>query len=609
MTRAVLVMSIGPVQDFIAQARRSRDLWFGSHALSEMSRAAARAAAEEDGVELVFPALVKGDPELEPCEAPVRDASGSPPLNVGNHLLAVVPAEKAAAIARAMNEAALGRWRHLAATARAKAEKMGLLAAGIDDVWNEQIESLLEVSAASAVFASPNGYADARKAAERALSARKNLREFVAWRHDRAGAPKSSFDGGRVSVLAASRGEVASRHGRAVRLGVGEQLDAVGLVKRLGGEPDQFVPLANVALADWIAKARDRAPEELRRLASACEHAVGRVVRRDLPWTHWTDGRSFDAEVLLEGRLPGVLVECGIAERANDQTVAAWRREHLAPLHARVKPPRVPMVCCLIADGDHMGRAIDGLREPEQHRQLSRRLAGFAREAQEILARHKGFAVYTGGDDVLGFLAPAHAPAAAAALRAAFESAMTSLDFLAEKPTLSVGLGIGHILDGMAHLLSLGRRAERLAKQGRPASPRNSLAVIVDRRSGGEADWCDSWPHDPVGRLTALAAAWGTRLPAGKVHELRGVFKRLPRPSPAGDEGFADVLRGEVRRILGRAGVATDETRRGLRPDDVGLHLTANQPYADAHTLVGAWLGLAMVAREFAAAGATEPNP
>ena len=54
MTSHLVSISIGPVQDFIAQARRSRDLWFGSHILSEISRAAAKAVAERGG-KLIFP--------------------------------------------------------------------------------------------------------------------------------------------------------------------------------------------------------------------------------------------------------------------------------------------------------------------------------------------------------------------------------------------------------------------------------------------------------------------------------------------------------------------------------------------------------------------------
>jgi CRISPR-associated protein Cmr2 len=33
----LMIIGIGPVQEFIASARRSRDLWFGSWLLSELS--------------------------------------------------------------------------------------------------------------------------------------------------------------------------------------------------------------------------------------------------------------------------------------------------------------------------------------------------------------------------------------------------------------------------------------------------------------------------------------------------------------------------------------------------------------------------------------------
>src|SRR5262245_42754028 len=52
----LISIAIGPVQGFIATARRSRDLWFGSWMLSELSKAAARAIADQYKVEnLIFP--------------------------------------------------------------------------------------------------------------------------------------------------------------------------------------------------------------------------------------------------------------------------------------------------------------------------------------------------------------------------------------------------------------------------------------------------------------------------------------------------------------------------------------------------------------------------
>ena len=56
----LMICHIGPVQEFIASARRSRDLWFGSWLLSELAKAAALEIVEQNGgnVEqsLIFPA-------------------------------------------------------------------------------------------------------------------------------------------------------------------------------------------------------------------------------------------------------------------------------------------------------------------------------------------------------------------------------------------------------------------------------------------------------------------------------------------------------------------------------------------------------------------------
>ena len=66
MTAHLLNITIGPVQDFIAAGRRSRDLWYGSHLLSELSRRVAREIASRGG-KLIFPALGPGDAELQDC--------------------------------------------------------------------------------------------------------------------------------------------------------------------------------------------------------------------------------------------------------------------------------------------------------------------------------------------------------------------------------------------------------------------------------------------------------------------------------------------------------------------------------------------------------------
>ncbi|HHO56021.1 MAG TPA: hypothetical protein ENK21_06495, partial [Trueperaceae bacterium] len=54
----LLAIALGPVQGFITSARRSRDLWYGSFLLSEMSKFVAKSLAESPSVgldKLIFP--------------------------------------------------------------------------------------------------------------------------------------------------------------------------------------------------------------------------------------------------------------------------------------------------------------------------------------------------------------------------------------------------------------------------------------------------------------------------------------------------------------------------------------------------------------------------
>src|SRR5690349_13716188 len=65
MAKYLFLFTIGPVQDFIAAARRTRDLWAGSQLLSELSRTAAKALRDDYDAQLIFPAPSKQGKELK----------------------------------------------------------------------------------------------------------------------------------------------------------------------------------------------------------------------------------------------------------------------------------------------------------------------------------------------------------------------------------------------------------------------------------------------------------------------------------------------------------------------------------------------------------------
>jgi len=578
MTAYLILVTLGPVQDFIAQARRTRDLWYGSHLLSELGRAAGRALVD-GGAELIFPSLQAGDPQLDACLAPLR-ADNTSPQNIANKLLAEVPAGvDPQEIAKAVRQTVADYWRDEVA-APVKPRCSGLLAPNIEALWGEQIETFVEFAAS---WLPLGDYAQTRRELERTIAGRKLLRDFVPWVQGRGNVPKSSLDGARETVLARPKLR-AKDLARRYRIADGEQLDAIGLVKRAGGKPEQFVPVINVALASWLENASRAAANEIDRLAEACRAAgVARVARTDLPCA---SPFPFDGSVLLSNRWRPVFEEQGI-----ESDPESWGRQHVLPLLRKLTEP-YPYVACLVADGDRMGRAIDGLTSANEHRLFSNALAGFADEARRVVEQqHRGSLVYAGGDDVLAFVALPEALACAETLRTSFERAMTKAcgSLAADMcPTLSVGLGIGHVMESMGDLLNLGRQAEREAKRDR-----NALAVIVDKRSGGSRVWRALWNTNPVRALNDAVALLRDRLPSRKVHEVAAILTRLPNAHEASGDGWSRVLAFEVKRVLSRIEGA------GLRPEEVGLEFDSSDGYEALHAAVEAWVALMLIARTF----------
>ena len=623
----LLVVHLGPVQDFIAQARRTRDLWFGSHLLSELSRAAARSAATVGA--LIFPALADDDPELAPCDTGERD--GIPPTSIANKIVVELTAgQDPQRAARSIRAAVFARWRAIAD--RVRADHAADLRDGIDAVWNEQIDSLLEFEAAWAPI--DRSYARVRQQVEAALGGRRRLRTFGAILHHLQGAPASSLDGGRVSVLASPETRRARSATRRLLLGDGEHLDAVGVVKRRGGAPEQFLSVVNVAVAPWLRHAaQGPAAPHLAALRAACDalevdgRRLDRITRRGLPAAAIF---PYNASVLFAQRLPDVFEELGATTERAEIKARAWEQSKLRPLLTAAGCEPCSYVACIVADGDRLGAAIDELSTPDAHRALAKELGSFPGEARRIVEQdHDGLLVFAGGDDVLAFVPVCRAIACAERLRHAFAAAIggavtrarevdrdaghTSRD--ASTPTLSVGIGIGHVLDGMGHLRELGRRAERHAK-----GTRNALAVLVDRRSGGESTWSAEWPTAPATRLcddVALLTATPelpATVPMTKVHELGHLLRAVSVPAPAyassraaalDDLPGGAMLRGEIGRILARVrrGDPSAPGTVGVSPEEVGLRLEGS--FADLHRELERWVSRMQIAHLLASSAPT----
>lgn len=590
--RHLVIVALGPVQDFIAQARRTRDLWYGSELLSELSRFVATTLADAPSVTLIFPS----DPATP---------------NVPNKIVARVEGrtdDEVDTLVASARDDAMSEWKRIADETKELCAGLIVRGARGDALWDEQIATFLEFNAAMGDEAALGGYESAREQIERALAARKGLREFAPWTEQMPGHPKSSLDGARQSVLLPGKGKERDPSlVRKYRIDPREQLDAVGLVKRTRLQKQAFLPVTNVALAPWIDEAAKRVPAVIDTLRSLCsEHDLNPVSSKvTFPW---------EAQVFMAERWQPIA-----KEHYRDDGDEARRHALIDALRGAgrklfrrggMREP-YPYVACLVADGDHMGDAIRSLGDAELHRRFSARLSHFAARAKGIVqGDFGGSLVYSGGDDVLAFVSVHRALPCADSLRRCFEAVME--DALREtpqvaRPTLSVGIGVGHVLESMGHLLWLGREAEKLAKGAAlPVAEdrRKALALIVDKRSGGATSFRAQWAHDPVARLGLDATLIGETLPVGKVHEVRALLSRMPDPkelkAPRNAESEGDVLRVlalDTRRILSRV----ESGDGALTPEAVGLDLTGER-YEALHASISAWIARMLVARAFSEA-------
>ena len=479
-TSWLLQISVGPVQEFIAAARRTRDLWFGSFMLSEISKAAAE-ALKDAKAELIFP-------------EPNGDLKPDSDLNVANVILAQASgdAEAMNALAERAREAAAKRFKAFAAEAYEKAERYI-----VKERWDRQIEDVIEFYAAWTEIGTEEGaYKAARQKVARLLAARKNLRDFLPHEGE-FGVPKSSLDGLRESVF--KNGTLPAVAG--LRLKKGEALDSVGLIKRIAGD-GRFPSVSRVAVDPWVRGAKE---ETLRKLAPHCEALVKMgAISRVRGYTAF----PYEGTAVLLSRHASMLAECELKYRPEDreevrEKVRAACRGIDGVLSALTPQDRSqePYFALLVADGDRMGAAISEIGDMEGHQKFSSTLSKFAGEARDIVEKFHGVCVYTGGDDVLAFLPLDTCLRCARELHNAFGKLLEDYKSIKDQrsPTLSVGLSIGHAMEDLEDLLAFGRDAEKVAKKGigeeasDQGGDRNGLAVVVRSRGSDSVIVREQW--------------------------------------------------------------------------------------------------------------------
>jgi len=523
----LLGISVGPVQEFIAAARRTRDLWFGSYLLSEISRAVAK-SVEADGGKLIFPAS--------------SDAE-----SVANVILVELPSGDPETIADQAKDAAINCWRQYADRARRDAGN-----AVRQDFWDLQVRDVIEFYAAWVAHVDPNMYSEDRKKLVRLLAGRKACRDFPAQQYKDAGVPKSSLDGQRPSVLVqperhGQREQLRESWPKLLRLSKGEELDIVGVTKRLGrmlGESHPgYASVARIAAESWLQEKRNHSKFE--QFKDVCETIPGLNRVREPAFQYF----PFEGTVVYKNRHSDFVDELGDEAKPYLKEVARLLRE--------LGGEPNPYLAVLIADGDKMGAAISNLKTREENQRFSKDLAGFADEARTIVTKHNGALIYAGGDDVLAFLPVDQALGCARKLHEDFGTRLAKYG----QPTLSVGIAIGHFMENLEDLLEYGRAAEKAAKK----PDRDGLAVHLYKRGGAPIQIRARWSDSPDQRLERFARLMNDGIIPTKIpYELRSmakVYEQWPNADAA--------IQQDLFRLIAKKASRSETTVQQVLSEDI----------------------------------------
>ncbi len=508
-----ITFSLGPVQGFVAQSRRTRDLWGSSYLLSYLAGQAMRGAESAGKTTIVRP-LVQEDPLYAWIAGRGR---GEPPrLGSLPNQFSVETEREVEGVARAAESAYRSAWERICLAVRDRflpGARPGTLA-----IWQRQTEAFWDLVW---VAGPPEGGLLARRKHWRTHALPEEPGDKCTIMHDlqelsgftRAGA-RSEQDG----FWEAVRGRTG-----ALDLREDERLSAIALVKRM------FARVSEQALG-WPLDAA-RWPSTLKLAAVPW---VTEVERRNRIGAEDYAGlvRASAPPGAAEASTPPALRAAGTLARldANYLQPAFVRNQRLCPLRdesARerlcaaldalqktVGPPSM-FYAMLLADGDRLGRLVAELGSGR----VGEALARFTARVPEVVESHDGVTVYAGGDDVLAMLALPKALDCAQALAKVYRES-----FDTPQASLSAAVVLAHARLPLGAVL---RRAhwllDRLAKE---QNGRDSLAVEILKPGGNHGQWVTTWlrpsRQEAVARLNALVA----RLKGGQAGLSSGLIYR-----------------------------------------------------------------------------------
>lgn len=478
----LFLFTIGPVQSFIAQARKTQDLYAGSQILSKLVKAGIKEIPNWEE-KIIFPILDK------------KDENQSLP----NRFIAIVetPEKELKQLGIDIEKKVRTAFKTIAEKALTK--ETNNRKDGFDELFSDQINRHLDIHWAFHPL-DDNNYSTSYKEIEALLGSIKNVRPFEQFGNgDGEAGRKCSLDGennalffGRKKpslAIKQQRQNAIKLHGFLTE--EKEGLSAVSFVKRYS-DSRRFPSTAEVTVKHDEEKLKD-APKKkeifecYKKLFSneadaieVCTKMISngwvqniniKELSNEDEWNNHFDYQPLFDENLREKAIPHK-EQLRLAQILQGKLASSFKTKYYA---------------LIMFDGDKMGERLSKANKHEEHKDFSISLAQFAKAARGIVDEH-GQTVYAGGDDFLGFVNLHYLFKVMTDLRKAFDENINIGE--SKKLTFSAGIVIAHYKMPLAEVLKTVRQVEKKAKND---GDRNAFCITAMKHSGEIQETVFKW--------------------------------------------------------------------------------------------------------------------
>lgn len=518
-----LHFSFSPVQSFVSQSRRTRDLWAGSYLLSWLTGKAMLAITAKGG-EILLPD-VTNDPLSRQISSPGPVALTDRATYLGslpNRFTALVPEHLDGTVCvNAIN----GAWQQVAQEVYAIVGSF--FSPAQTNLWKRQTTNFWE-------------YTWVIGDATYLLDWRKNLRLHTTPPEQ---GEKCTICGKRQELSAEEFPNRTKIKGWWKKLQQGtadekihgldlkeyECLCSICLIKRLfphiapktiGWQVPEFYPSTDYLSAiDWIIHVLELAKEheDVRDAASDFLKNIQTPIIAKAEQCTW---RRINKIIELTNRVPslkGFLHVDGAlffkdAIFQDDLDLSDPERKEIAGALARLqrfvaqKTPNFstasPFYALLLMDGDNMG-ALIGDKSAAERKKISQALSSFTGKVPDIVHDLNGMLVYAGGDDVFAFLPVSTAIECARRCREAYQCSFQEYaPFIPkDQATISAAIQYAHMNTALGTVVKDAHRL--LDETAKDRTGRDALACRVWKRGGPILTWAQPWMAIDDGSLVS----------------------------------------------------------------------------------------------------------